>query len=398
MTLRGSWWKESRPRRRVRGNPLLSGRAKRASQVPSRRKRQPRSARGKTSRTAGVPEKPRPFVVRRYRGDDTVGVSEAAARLRVSRTTVHDGVAEKVLLARRSTKRGPEHSCGADPRTRPGGGGSRRSCRVRRGSRAGLGVFRPGVAVRGHSCASARITGGGTHGRGGRCRARVRRQLLLSGAGYPRKRLAPVLPEERMPDSCRIIPRQVRATPPGNRPADSRICSRSAGYRVLLHASPGFATAFIPSETLTPEMGLSGGCGYLAALCLTPGSSQHCCSRGVGPVRNRKVAPGSTSSSVSATGVPGWSVTERKLSAGGHLGEVHVETRPVTLASRCPGLTEWSAAGSTFPRRHTASSVTVEKTCSCGSNRDRATAPALPHGRPRAGRLSGKVYMAIIAR
>ena len=89
--------------------------------------------------------------------------------------------------------------------------------------------------------------------------------------------------------------------------------------------------------------------------CLTPRSSQHCCSRGVGPVRNREVAPGSTSSIVSATGVPGWSVRERKLSAGGHLGEVRVETRPVTVASRCPGVTEWSVAGLTFPMRQMAS-------------------------------------------
>ena len=58
------------------------------------------------SSTAGVPETLRPFVVRRYQGDDIVGVSEAAARLEVSRTTVYDWVGKNVLLAWRSTKRG----------------------------------------------------------------------------------------------------------------------------------------------------------------------------------------------------------------------------------------------------------------------------------------------------
>ena len=58
------------------------------------------------SSTAGVPEQLRRFVVRRYQGDDTIGVSEAAARLNVSRTTVYDWVDKKVLLAWRSTKRG----------------------------------------------------------------------------------------------------------------------------------------------------------------------------------------------------------------------------------------------------------------------------------------------------
>ena len=58
------------------------------------------------SSTAGVPEKLRPFVVRRYQGDEIIGVSEAAARLRVSRTTVYDWVKKKVLVAWQSTKRG----------------------------------------------------------------------------------------------------------------------------------------------------------------------------------------------------------------------------------------------------------------------------------------------------
>ena len=50
--------------------------------------------------------------------------------------------------------------------------------------------------------------------------------------------------EVRIPDSYRIMPGRYRATQLGTRPADSRFCSRSAGYTVL-YASPDFATAFI---------------------------------------------------------------------------------------------------------------------------------------------------------
>ena len=57
-------------------------------------------------RTAeGVPEKLRPFIVR-HAGEDILGVSEAAAQLEVSRTTVYDWVDRKTLLAWRATKRG----------------------------------------------------------------------------------------------------------------------------------------------------------------------------------------------------------------------------------------------------------------------------------------------------
>jgi excisionase family DNA binding protein len=54
-----------------------------------------------------VPEGLRPFLVRRGGGDDDIlGVSEAAKRLEVSRTTVYDWVDRKTLVAWRSTKRG----------------------------------------------------------------------------------------------------------------------------------------------------------------------------------------------------------------------------------------------------------------------------------------------------
>ena len=53
-----------------------------------------------------VPERLRPFTVRRTDGDETLGASEAAVRLAVSRTTVYDWVQRGTLLAWRSTKRG----------------------------------------------------------------------------------------------------------------------------------------------------------------------------------------------------------------------------------------------------------------------------------------------------
>ena len=55
--------------------------------------------------SAEVPDALRPFVVQRADGD-ILGVSEAAARLRVSRTTVYDWVDRGTLLAWKATKRG----------------------------------------------------------------------------------------------------------------------------------------------------------------------------------------------------------------------------------------------------------------------------------------------------
>ena len=53
-----------------------------------------------------VPEGLRPFLVRRGGAEKILGVSEAAKRLEVSRTTVYDWVDRKTLVAWRSTKRG----------------------------------------------------------------------------------------------------------------------------------------------------------------------------------------------------------------------------------------------------------------------------------------------------
>ncbi|MDA7949438.1 MAG: helix-turn-helix domain-containing protein [Hyphomicrobiaceae bacterium] len=55
---------------------------------------------------AGVPENLKPFVVARSHGAEMLGVSQAAVRLEVSRTTVYDWVEKKILLGWKSTKRG----------------------------------------------------------------------------------------------------------------------------------------------------------------------------------------------------------------------------------------------------------------------------------------------------
>ena len=66
----------------------------------------------------------------------------------------------------------------------------------------------------------------------------------MTSASYARDRIESVLLKPRMPDSYRIMPRRYRASPLGTIPADSRFCSRNAGYTVL-YAAPDFATAFI---------------------------------------------------------------------------------------------------------------------------------------------------------
>ena len=59
-----------------------------------------------TKELADLPERLRPFVVRRGSGDGILGVSEAAERLEVSRTTVYEWVRTTRLIAWRTTKRG----------------------------------------------------------------------------------------------------------------------------------------------------------------------------------------------------------------------------------------------------------------------------------------------------
>ena len=56
--------------------------------------------------SVAVPAQLEPFIVRRSKGQGLIGVSEAAERLEVSRTTVYDWAAKGTLLAWKSTKRG----------------------------------------------------------------------------------------------------------------------------------------------------------------------------------------------------------------------------------------------------------------------------------------------------
>ncbi len=66
----------------------------------------------------------------------------------------------------------------------------------------------------------------------------------MSRVRYPRNRIESALLKGSLPTSWRIMPARHLASPLGTGPADSRFCSRDAGYTVL-YASPGFATAFL---------------------------------------------------------------------------------------------------------------------------------------------------------
>lgn len=55
---------------------------------------------------ADVPESLKPFVVHRRQDPNLIGVSKAAVRLRVSRSTVNDWVEKKILLGWKSARRG----------------------------------------------------------------------------------------------------------------------------------------------------------------------------------------------------------------------------------------------------------------------------------------------------
>ena len=55
---------------------------------------------------ADVPERLRPFVIRRDDGEEILGASEAAERLEMSRTTVYEWARMARLIAWRTTKRG----------------------------------------------------------------------------------------------------------------------------------------------------------------------------------------------------------------------------------------------------------------------------------------------------
>ena len=72
----------------------------------------------------------------------------------------------------------------------------------------------------------------------------------MSLVRYPRNRIESTLLKGSLPASCRIMPERHLASPLGTRQADSRFCSRDAGYTVL-YAAPDFATAF--AETVVRD-------------------------------------------------------------------------------------------------------------------------------------------------
>lgn len=59
-----------------------------------------------TNRVNDVPESLRPYIVERIYAPEMIGVSEAAEKLEISRTTVYDWLDKHILLGWRATKRG----------------------------------------------------------------------------------------------------------------------------------------------------------------------------------------------------------------------------------------------------------------------------------------------------
>ena len=66
----------------------------------------------------------------------------------------------------------------------------------------------------------------------------------MSGGPYPRSRIEPVLMTAHMRGCYRIMASRHRSNPLGTSPADSRFCTRNAGFNVL-YAAPEFTTAFV---------------------------------------------------------------------------------------------------------------------------------------------------------
>ena len=168
-----------------------------------------------------APQPLAPFVVRRHGNSDMLGVTAAAARLGVSRTTVYDWIGKGTLLGWKSTRRGLTVPGSQILRTTQG---RRRSCggpRCDRRSRVRLGVPHAGMAVRGRGGRAARDAEGRPDRGGDRRRARVRRDLLVSRSVYPEDRIRTALLGAALPACFRIVPRRHLASPLGIVPADS---------------------------------------------------------------------------------------------------------------------------------------------------------------------------------
>ena len=180
--------------------------------------------------TAEVPQKKlRPFIVRRSDSEDILGVSEAAARLEVSRTTIYDWVDRKTLLAWRGTKRGlsiPAAQILGPGRVVPG---LAEVVDVIGDPELAWAFLTPGMAVRRRSGDPSRIAEGRPRRRSAGCSARIWRCLHVSGAEYPRDRIESVLLKARFHESYRIMPGHYRASPLGTSPRGFPILLQERG-------------------------------------------------------------------------------------------------------------------------------------------------------------------------
>ncbi len=171
-------------------------------------------------------------------------MSEAAARLEVSRTTIYEWARATRLIAWKTTKRGLRIPAGqilGAGRVVPG---LKRCCGRSRRPRTGLGGSDTGMGVRRDRRAAARFAQAWPYRRSAGRGAGIRRQLHMSGGAYRRSRVEPVSLTAPMPTSYRIMASRHRSDPLGTTPADSRFCTRNGGSTVL-YAAPEFATAFV---------------------------------------------------------------------------------------------------------------------------------------------------------
>ena len=192
----------------------------------------------------GLPDALKPFVVARPRGNDMIGVSEAASRLNVSRTTVYDWADKGTLLAWRGTKRGltiPAEQILGEGRV------------VEGVDRVVDIIGDPELAweflsVEGPFAdperSSDRYAERRSTSRSARFRSVLRHSHYVTKSSYPEDRVEALLTRIRLPPSYRIFSTRHAKTPLGTAPSDSRFCAATSGFTVL-YAAPDFATAFI---------------------------------------------------------------------------------------------------------------------------------------------------------
>jgi len=155
-----------------------------------------------------VPERLRRFVVRGSADKGIVGVSEAAERLEVSRTTVYEWARTNKLIAWKTTKRGLRIPAGQIL-------GAGRIVPGLNDVVDAIGDSELGVGVRGDGRAAARTAQGRPHRRSAGRGTRFRRHVHMTGGRYRGNRIAPVLVTAPLPRSYRIMVRRHRADPLG---------------------------------------------------------------------------------------------------------------------------------------------------------------------------------------